>query len=81
MKLIRYTLPLLWLTLGTTGMAETTVLVEAESFSELGGWVIDQQIHGPDGVALCHGSWTGNRRCGRKHDAFGMFGSRSFDLE
>ena len=43
MKLIRYTLPLLWLTLGTTGMAETTVLVEAESFSELGGWVIDQQ--------------------------------------
>ena len=43
MKLIRSMLFPLWLALGVTGMAETTVLVEAESFSELGGWVIDQQ--------------------------------------
>ncbi len=28
----------------SVGMADTTVLVEAESFENLGGWVIDQQF-------------------------------------
>jgi hypothetical protein len=43
MILMRYTLLWLWLTWATTGLAETTILVEAESFARMGGWVIDQQ--------------------------------------
>ena len=57
MKLVKYVLSPLWLALATICVAETTVLVEAESFSELGGWVIDQQAMDQMGspYALAHG--------------------------
>jgi len=43
MKYVRHMLVPLLLFRIAAGRAETTVLVEAESFAELGGWVIDQQ--------------------------------------
>ena len=43
MILMRYALFLLWLTWAATGLAGTTILVEAESFEGTGGWVLDQQ--------------------------------------
>ena len=48
----RFTLTLLGLTWAATAIAEKTVLVEAESFAELGGWVIDQQVGGIAAEAL-----------------------------
>jgi len=57
MILLRHTLLLLWLTWTATGVAETTILVEAESFAEPGGWVIDQQVMDQMGspFLLAHG--------------------------
>ncbi len=57
MKLIKYKLLLLWLFWAAIISAETTVLIEAESFSFLGGWVIDQQAMDQMGspYLLAHG--------------------------
>ncbi len=41
--MMRHALLLLLLSWSTRGMAETTILVEAEGFLSAGGWVIDQQ--------------------------------------
>ncbi|UUO04519.1 FAD-dependent oxidoreductase [Blastopirellula sp. J2-11] len=48
---------ILWLAITSTAASAATVLVEAESFSNLGGWVIDQQAMGQMGspFILAHG--------------------------
>ena len=53
----RITLTLLGLAWSVTAVAETIVLVEAESFAKLGGWVIDQQAMDQMGspYLLAHG--------------------------
>ena len=43
MTYARYVVIAIWLACACLGRAETTILVEAECFAELGGWVIDQQ--------------------------------------
>jgi len=54
---LRYTLLMSWTIWATASSAETTVLVEAESFAGLGGWVIDQQSMDQMGspYVLAHG--------------------------
>jgi len=57
MVLTRYALVLSCLASAAAASAETTVLVEAESFAELGGWVVDQQAMDQMGspCVLAHG--------------------------
>ena len=38
----------------------SNLLIEAESFDQKGGWVVDQQFHGSYGVTLSNGSWNGS---------------------
>lgn len=57
MRLSTYTLLFSALLLASTGLAEQTVLVEAEAFKNTGGWVIDQQFMDEMGspFLLAHG--------------------------
>ena len=38
----------------------SNLLIEAESFDQKGGWVVDQQFMDLMGVTLSNGSWNGD---------------------
>ena len=70
----RFMLTLLGMTWAATAVAEKTVLVEAESFAELGGWVIDQQAMDQMGSPfLLAGGIVGIILTGAKEKAHRMY--------